>query len=111
MTQPSESYNGAVRDNYSWSQTISDLDVIINVPSSVLSAKDLKVDITSENINISVNTKCLTESKETEKFISENIDSSSRWTNIFNGKLSFKTRKEESLWSFIPGQHVSVSLI
>jgi len=27
----SESYNGAVRDNYSWSQSISDVDVRVEV--------------------------------------------------------------------------------
>lgn len=109
VAQFPESYNGAVRDNYSWSQTISDIDVLINVPTAIFSAKDLKVDITSENVSISVNTNCLIDSNLAGEHISSK--KSSKWTNIFNGKLSFKTRKEESLWSLIPGQHISVSTL
>ncbi|XP_038212243.1 nudC domain-containing protein 3 [Zerene cesonia] len=50
--QNSESYNGAVRDTYTWSQTIMDLDVIVNLPSTVKSSKDLKVTINSSDLTI-----------------------------------------------------------
>ena len=32
----SESYNGAIRDNYSWSQNISDVDIRIKVNIPIL---------------------------------------------------------------------------
>lgn len=47
----SESYNGAVYDNYSWSQTISDLDIIVKVPENV-SRKNIEVSITPTSISV-----------------------------------------------------------
>ena len=37
----SDSYNGAIRDNYSWSQSIQDLDVHVKV--NILSLIDLSM--------------------------------------------------------------------
>ncbi|XP_045497165.1 nudC domain-containing protein 3 [Colias croceus] len=50
--QNSESYNGAVREKYTWSQTIMDLDVIVNLPPTVMSSKDLRVTINSSDLTI-----------------------------------------------------------
>ncbi|XP_022900297.1 nuclear movement protein nudC [Onthophagus taurus] len=47
----SDSYNGGVFDNYSWSQTISDVDVLIKTPFGVTS-KDLIVAIHPNKISI-----------------------------------------------------------
>ncbi|GBP38410.1 NudC domain-containing protein 3 [Eumeta japonica] len=48
----SESYNGAIREKYSWSQTITDLDVSVTLPLDIMSAKDVSVSINPEYINI-----------------------------------------------------------
>ncbi|KAF7233619.1 hypothetical protein EG68_12306 [Paragonimus skrjabini miyazakii] len=43
-----ECYNGAVRDCYTWSQSIKDVDINIKVPSVVKTGKDLKSDGTEQ---------------------------------------------------------------
>ncbi|XP_063362184.1 nudC domain-containing protein 3 [Cydia amplana] len=48
----SESYNGAVRDKYSWSQTITEIDVTVPLPPDIKSAKDLKVTINPNDIYV-----------------------------------------------------------
>ena len=45
-------YNGAVLDNYSWSQTISDVEVRIPVPSSVTKGRDVGVEIKSSHLKV-----------------------------------------------------------
>lgn len=102
LVQPSDSYNGAVREDFTWSQTIGDLDVLVNIPKHVRKAKDLRVDITSDRIRIAAKT----ESVEGN----ENRVASIEWSSIFDGELSFKTQKEESIWCLAPGKHVGVSL-
>ncbi|XP_076225409.1 nudC domain-containing protein 3 isoform X2 [Nomia melanderi] len=96
----SDSYNGAVRDNYTWSQTISDLDVLIKIPDCIKTAKDLKVDLDSMDIKIEARTSTLAQHQEEY--------SDSEWTTIFMEKLCYKTRKNESVWSVVPGQHISI---
>ncbi|XP_045520767.1 nudC domain-containing protein 3 [Pieris brassicae] len=80
--QNSESYNGAVRDKYTWSQTIMDLDVIINLPANVRSSKDLKVTINPGDISV----------------ITRNQDI------IIKDLLPFKIKTLESLWSISEGR-------
>jgi len=46
-----ETWNGAVTDNYTWSQTLTDLDVRVIVPKGT-TAKDLKIDISSSNLKV-----------------------------------------------------------
>ena len=46
-----ESWNGAVRDNYTWSQTLTDLDLRVIVPKGT-TAKDLKIDITTSHLKV-----------------------------------------------------------
>lgn len=93
----SDSYNGAVRDNYVWTQTLTDLDVIVKIPEHIKSSKNtIKVNISSDEIKIDV--KPLNSSTDSE------------WNNIFNGKLSFKIRKDESIWSIESGKHINIHL-
>lgn len=47
----SETYNGAVMENYRWSQTITDLDIRVPVPE-VTTAKDVRVDIRSDHLRV-----------------------------------------------------------
>ncbi|XP_039754284.1 nudC domain-containing protein 3 [Pararge aegeria] len=48
----SESYNGAVREKYSWAQTIMDLDVTMKLPLEIKSSKELKVTINPGDLSI-----------------------------------------------------------
>ncbi|XP_068631731.1 nudC domain-containing protein 3 [Battus philenor] len=49
----SESYNGAVKEEYSWSQTIMELDVTIKLPPNIKS-KDLQVSINNGDICVQI---------------------------------------------------------
>ncbi|KYN04044.1 PREDICTED: nudC domain-containing protein 3 [Cyphomyrmex costatus] len=93
----SDSYNGAIRENYTWTQTLNDLDVIIKIPKHIKASKDtVKVDISSNEIKI--------DGKSSVSSVN------SEWENIFNGKLSFKIRKDESIWSIETGKQISIHL-
>lgn len=96
--QPSDSYNGAIRDTYIWSQTITDIDVLIKLPNSSLKAKNLRVNIETQRIKI--------ETMQRLEIYNERIKEP-QWTTIFEGELIFKTKKDESVWSLVSG-YVSV---
>lgn len=49
----SECYNGAVYDTYSWSQTISDIDVTVKVPEGV-TTKNLAVSVSPSTISVKI---------------------------------------------------------
>ncbi|CAL7936351.1 unnamed protein product [Xylocopa violacea] len=100
----SDSYNGAVRDNYIWSQTISDIDVLVKLPNYVKNAKDLRVHLDSNEIKIESRTSWVEQNQEVEecRYFA--------WTTIFKGELCYKIRKDESMWSIVPGQHISIHL-
>ncbi|XP_067203109.1 nudC domain-containing protein 3 isoform X2 [Linepithema humile] len=92
----SDSYNGAVRENYVWTQTLNDLDVLIKIPEYIKTSKNIKVNISLDEIKIDVKT--------------FNSLEDSKWDNIFSGKLSFKIRKDESIWSLVAGKHINIHL-
>ncbi|XP_018307592.1 nudC domain-containing protein 3 isoform X2 [Mycetomoellerius zeteki] len=93
----SDSYNGAIRENYTWSQTLNDLDVIVKIPKHIKASKDtVKVDINSNEIKI-----------DGKPSVSS---TNSKWENIFNGKFSFKIRRDESIWSIEAGKQISIHL-
>ncbi|KAL2727261.1 nudC domain-containing protein 3 [Vespula squamosa] len=92
--QPSDSYNGAVRDTYIWSQTITDIDVLVKLPKSPLKAKDLRVSIETQRIKV--------EAMRRHETCNENTKEP-KWTTIFEGELIFKTKKDESVWSLVSG--------
>lgn len=99
----SDSYNGAIRDNYTWSQTISDIDMLVKLPSCIKTSKDLRVHLDTKEIKVEARTSRVEQNQEIEEcryFV---------WTTIFRGELCFKIRKDESIWSIVPGQHISVS--
>lgn len=108
LLQPSDSYNGAVRDTYVWSQTISDVDVLVKLPKSSLKAKDLRVNIESQGIKVDAKTIAIKEAMQ-ESEVCDTNSKESTWITIFDGKLTFKTKKEESVWSLVPG-YVSIHL-
>lgn len=47
----SEGYNGAIYDNYSWSQTINEIDINLKVPSNV-TTKNLSINIVPSKISV-----------------------------------------------------------
>lgn len=73
----SESYNGAIREKYSWSQTIMDLDVTIKLPPDIKSSKDLKVTINPGDVCVA----------------------RSNGDIIIKDTLPFKIKTIESFWS------------
>jgi len=96
MDHASDSYNRAVRENYVWTQTLNDLDVVVKIPEHIKASKDtVKVNISSSEIVI--------DGKPSSPADSE-------WSNIFNGKLCFKIRSGESTWS-IEGRQINVRLL
>lgn len=106
--QPSDSYNGAIRDTYVWSQTITDIDVLVKLPKSSLKAKELKVNIEAQKIKVDARTVAIKGTMQGLDTRNEN-SKESEWTNIFEGELMFKTKKDESIWSLVPG-YVSIHL-
>lgn len=98
--QSSDSYNGAVRENYSWSQTISDLSVIVKIPEDLKTIDQLQVSIGPEDLKILIKSDKLKDCNE----ITE-------WNTFLCEQFCFKIRKDESYWSFVSGQHIIVSKI
>lgn len=100
----SDSYNGAVRETYTWSQSISDIDVLVKLPSCINTAKDLRIYLDSKEIKIEARTSRVEQNQEIEEclyFV---------WSTIFKGEFCYKIRKDESVWSIVPGQHISIHL-
>uniref|UniRef100_H2Y4A2 CS domain-containing protein n=1 Tax=Ciona savignyi TaxID=51511 RepID=H2Y4A2_CIOSA len=88
-----DSYNGAIRDRYNWSQNYDDVDVKIQVEKSVAKAKQVKVDIQRKHLKVFV--------KETE---------SSNFETIIDGELQHEVNKEESMWSLESRKNIQITL-
>ncbi|XP_006832157.1 PREDICTED: nudC domain-containing protein 3 [Chrysochloris asiatica] len=86
-----DSYNGAVRENYIWSQDYVDLEVKVPVPEHIVKGKQVSVDLSSDSIRVAV--------KEGDR---EQV--------LMEGKLTHKINTESSLWSLEPGKCVLVNL-
>uniref|UniRef100_A0A5F8G8Q5 NudC domain-containing protein 3 n=1 Tax=Monodelphis domestica TaxID=13616 RepID=A0A5F8G8Q5_MONDO len=86
-----DSYNGAVRENYTWSQDYSDLEVKVPVPKHVLKGKQVSVDLSSSSIRVAI-----------LEGNGERI--------LMEGKFTHKINTESSLWSLEPGKCVLINL-
>ncbi|XP_003418656.1 nudC domain-containing protein 3 isoform X1 [Loxodonta africana] len=86
-----DSYNGAVRENYIWSQDYMDLEVKVPVPKHIMKGKQVSVDLSSDFIRVAV------QEEGGERVLME-------------GKLTHKINTESSLWSLEPGKCVLVNL-
>lgn len=73
----SECYNGATFENYTWSQTIKEIDIIVKIPEDIKS-KHLKVDIKPKKLSV--------------KLKEDN-------TVILEGELCHKCKNLDALWS------------
>ncbi|NWW47543.1 NUDC3 protein, partial [Pedionomus torquatus] len=90
QTNP-DSYNGAVRENYAWSQDFSDLEIKVPVPKHIVKGKQVAVDISNSTIRVAV------------------LEGSSQRV-LMEGKLTHKINTESSLWSLEPGKCVLINL-
>lgn len=86
-----DSYNGAVRKNYKWSQDYSDLEIKVPVPKDVVKGKQVSVDLRNTYIRVAVR------------------DSQGERV-LMDGNLTHKINAETSLWSLEPGKCISISL-
>ncbi|XP_045213540.1 nudC domain-containing protein 3-like isoform X2 [Mercenaria mercenaria] len=86
-----ESYNGAVRENYSWAQSITDLDLRVKVPSYIRKGRDVKVDISKKHVKVA------------------HKDESGQYKVVIDGDLTWEVHKDESMWTLNPGENVHIN--
>ncbi|XP_066570365.1 nudC domain-containing protein 3 [Amia ocellicauda] len=86
-----DSYNGAVRDNYTWSQDYTDVEVKVHVPSTVRKGKQVSVSLQPGHIRVAV------------------LEGGGERV-LMEGALTHKINTETSLWSLEPGRCVLLSL-
>lgn len=94
----SDTYNGGSFENYKWSQSISDLDVVVIVPSSITTSKQLRIFLNSDMLEVAI-----VQTSPNNKKVNE-------WRSIVKGELSHKIKISESFWCLEPGKHVTVSI-
>ncbi|CAK8672624.1 unnamed protein product [Clavelina lepadiformis] len=88
-----DSYNGAIRDKYSWSQNYDDVDVKIPIGKSVKKAKQVFVDIQRNHLKV------LVKPEETDEF-----------ETIIDGDLQHEVSRLESMWSLEAQKHIDITL-
>ncbi|XP_028273893.1 nudC domain-containing protein 3 [Parambassis ranga] len=86
-----DSYNGAMRDSYSWSQDYTDVEVRVVVPKTVVKGRQVSVSLQTSSVRVSVR------------------DGGEEKT-LMEGEFTHKINTETSLWSLEPGQCVLLSL-
>ncbi|ESP03847.1 hypothetical protein LOTGIDRAFT_110519 [Lottia gigantea] len=87
-----ESYNGAVRENFAWSQSITDIDVRVNVHKCITKGKQCIVSIDKKHIKVGYK------------------DSDNDTVILLDDNLTWEIQKEESIWSLVPGEHIHINL-
>ncbi|MCI4388089.1 hypothetical protein PGIGA_G00081490 [Pangasianodon gigas] len=86
-----DSYNGAVRENYSWSQDYSDVEIRVFVPPSIVKGRQVSVSLQVGGVRVAV-----------KEGASEKV--------LMEGEFTHKINTENSLWSLEPGHCVLLSL-
>uniref|UniRef100_A0A0F7Z6P0 NudC domain-containing protein 3 n=2 Tax=Crotalus adamanteus TaxID=8729 RepID=A0A0F7Z6P0_CROAD len=86
-----DSYNGAVRENYTWSQDYSDLEIKVPVPKHIVKGRQVSVDIGSSSIHVSV------------------VEGRGRQV-LMEGTLTHKINTETSVWSLEPRKCILINL-
>ncbi|XP_048368872.1 nudC domain-containing protein 3 [Sphaerodactylus townsendi] len=86
-----DSYNGAVRENYTWSQDYSDLEIKVPVPKHILKGRQVSVDMGSSSLRVAV------------------MEGSGHRV-LMEGALTHKINTENSVWSLEPGKCVLINL-
>ncbi|XP_067396439.1 nudC domain-containing protein 3 [Emydura macquarii macquarii] len=90
QTNP-DSYNGAVRENYAWSQDYSDLEIKVPVPKHIVKGRQVSVDLSSSSIRVAVS------------------EGSSKQV-LMEGRLTHKINTDSSMWSLEPGKCILINL-
>ncbi|XP_062869823.1 nudC domain-containing protein 3 [Trichomycterus rosablanca] len=90
QTNP-DSYNGAVRESYSWSQDYTDVEVRVFVPPGIVKGRQVSVSLQSGSVRVAV-----------KEGASERV--------LMEGEFKHKINSENSLWSLEPGSCVLLSL-
>ena len=90
-------FNGGRTSKYSWSQSITDVDLKIPIPPFLKTSKELSIEIRSQSINVSL---------KKDPPADSGLDSKV----LLAGTLKEKIRCDESLWSLIPGEHIAINL-
>ncbi|XP_061448708.1 nudC domain-containing protein 3 [Rhineura floridana] len=86
-----DSYNGAVRENYSWSQDYSDLEIKVPVPKHILKGRQVSVNIASTSIHVAV------------------VEESGQRV-LMEGTFTHRINTENSVWSLEPGKCLLINL-
>ena len=64
------------------------------VPSDIRRSADVSVEISRKHLRVSIKS-----------------SASGQFVDVVNGELSWEIKKEESMWSLVPGDHVLVRLV
>ncbi|RWS12324.1 nudC domain-containing protein 3-like protein [Dinothrombium tinctorium] len=86
-----DNYNGASCQNYSWSQTLTEIDVMVKIPETVTSSNHVRVFIRPTDLTVVVNV-------------------GGNWVYKVNGRLCYPIRTANSVWTLHPGSHIHISL-
>ncbi|XP_053729088.1 nudC domain-containing protein 3 [Synchiropus splendidus] len=86
-----ESYNGAVRENYCWSQDYTDVEVRVLVPKSVVRGRQVSVSLQPGSVRV-----CVQDGDQDR--------------TLMEGDFTHRINTEDSLWSLEPGKCVVLSL-
>jgi len=87
-----DSFNGAVRENYTWSQNYEDVDIKVKVPKYIKKAKQVKVDIQRNFLSVGYE------------------DEDKKFQQLINSKLHQQIKLDESLWSLEPSKALQITL-
>ncbi|KAK2870782.1 hypothetical protein QQF64_001854 [Cirrhinus molitorella] len=86
-----DSYNGAVREKYTWSQDYTDVEVRVHVEPNIVKGRQVSVDLQPGRVRVAVN-----------EGGSQRV--------LMEGEFTHKINTENSLWSLEPGRCVLLSL-
>uniref|UniRef100_A0A8D0E9R0 NudC domain-containing protein 3 n=1 Tax=Salvator merianae TaxID=96440 RepID=A0A8D0E9R0_SALMN len=86
-----DSYNGAVRENYAWSQDYSDLEIKVPVPKRIQKGRQVSVNIGSNSIYVAI------------------VEEGGQRV-LMEGTLTHKINTENSVWSLEPGKCILINL-
>ncbi|XP_058798845.1 nudC domain-containing protein 3 [Phymastichus coffea] len=106
-SRSSDSYNGASYENYKWSQTVNDLDVVVPIPAGARRSKDVRVELSADGLEVAV-LRELTDFKAEEERGLEKEDE--KWKILVKGRFLFKIKRSESYWCLEPGKHINLHL-
>ncbi|NP_001091128.1 uncharacterized protein LOC100036878 isoform X1 [Xenopus laevis] len=87
-----DSYNGAVRKNYIWSQDYTDVEIKVPVPKAVVKGRQVTVDLRSSCICVAVG----------GEVGGDRV--------LMQGNFTHKINAETSLWSLEPGKCIVINL-